>query len=207
MPEAATFDSSFVDRFAALRQVGGFHPYLTAEEEGEIIGRLRAAGYRTELTPELMITHFTTRKDSWPGTRRRIARGMVLGTGQVLRVALRDGLFTYHARRHNRALVTLAYLLVAAALAVAVPFGAPGWLELSWLAFGIIAFMALWWRHGAGMRSALYIAGDWLFGAIGIVLGFLRPPPDPRKFEPRVEIVRAGATAPAAERTSCSPSP
>jgi glycosyltransferase involved in cell wall biosynthesis len=205
----AGFGGTALYRFAALREVGGFHPYLAGEEEGEILGRLRAAGYRALLTPELMITHYTVRKDSWGGMRRRVTGGMVFGSGQVLRVALRNGLFAYHARRLNRTLIALVYLLVGVLVAGAIALGAPSWLELGWLGLGIAAFVALWWRHGEGIRSALYITTDWLLGAIGIAAGFLRPPPHPDQFQPSIEPVSGVAVSAALsatdEASACRP--
>jgi cellulose synthase/poly-beta-1,6-N-acetylglucosamine synthase-like glycosyltransferase len=186
----AGFGGTALYRFAALQEVGGFDPYLTAEEEGELIGRLTAAGYRKVLTTDLMITHFTPPRDTWGGARRRLVRGMPLGSGQVLRVALRHGLFGYHARRFNRQLATAAYIGVGVVIAAAVALGASLWFELSWIGLGAAVFLALWWRHGNGLRSALSICGEWVVGACGTFVGFLRPARDPRHFAPTIEVVR-----------------
>lgn len=181
------FGGTALYRRAALRAVGGFHPYLAAEEEAELLGRLRAAGYDAALTPDLMITHYTLRKETWRGATRRWARGMMLGAGQVLRVASRTGHFWYHARRLNRALLTLGYLVMGAAVSAAVLCGAPGWLALAWLAAGAAAAALLAYRHG--IQGAAHILLDWVSGAVGIAAGLFRTVPDPRSFQPHVEAI------------------
>jgi glycosyltransferase involved in cell wall biosynthesis len=188
-PSEAGLGGNALYRRRALLEVGGFHPFLPAEEEGELLGRLRAHGYAAECTGGLMFTHYTLPKDTWRGQLRRALRRMALGTGKVLRLAARDGSLGYHARRFNRELLTLVYLAYGAAIAAGVAFGAPRRLAALWILVGGVAFTALWWRRRR-LRSALYIATEWLTGAVGIAIGALLPIPDSRSFRPSVERVR-----------------
>ncbi|MGD0949262.1 MAG: glycosyltransferase [Candidatus Binatia bacterium] len=183
-------------RRSALLAAGGFNPYLTSEEEGELRGRLEAAGYKVTQTPELMFTHYTVPKDTWHGQVRRIRRRMMKGSGQVLRAAIPRGLFWYHARRLNRHLVMLAYVALGIASVIAVSTGLPLAILQVWVGVGIFAFAGLWYRRGC-FRSATYIVSDWTLGAIGLVMGFLAPLPDPHSFAPVIEPVSLRAGGPA----------
>jgi GT2 family glycosyltransferase len=199
-PNETELGGNALYRAAALRAAGGFHPFLIAEEEGELLGRLHAARYEVATTPELMFTHYTVPKDTWRGHLRRICRGMTMGPGQVLRIALGQGLFRYHARRLNRLLVMLAYLLVGLACAVAVRMGAPLSLGAVWFAVGVGAFVALWCRRGQ-LRSATYIVTDWVLGAIGVMVGFVVRTPSPEDFTPAVECLAQGSVVHATPRS------
>lgn len=188
VPGEASLGGTALYRAAALRAVGGFHPFLVAEEEGELLARLTAAGYTAAAIPDLMCTHHTIPKDTVRGHLRRVERRMTIGAGQVLRVALGHGLFGYHVRRLNRTLLMLAYLAVGLGCGVAALLGAGVMPAAAWLALGGLAFAALWYRRGQ-LRSATYIVTDWVLGAIGVVIGFLSPPLPPEHFEPMVEHV------------------
>lgn len=176
-------------RAAVLREVDGFNPFIVAEEEGELLGRIQAAGYHAVRVPEVMLTHHTVPKDTVSGVLRRQRRGLGRGRGQVLRLAIEQGLFLYHAHRFNRYLLTLAYLAAGLASAVAGALLVQPWVPLLWLSLGVLAFAWLWFRRGS-LRSASWIASDWLLVAAGIVGDFVRRPPRPERFDPLVERVR-----------------
>ena len=193
-PDEATLGGNALYRAAALHAVGGFHPFLASEEEAELLARLHGAAYTAAVTPDLMITHYTIPKDTWRGHLRRIGRRMTIGPGQVLRSAIPQGLFGYHARRLNRLLLMLTYLAAGLACGVADLAGAPAWLAWGWLVVGVVAFVVLWYRRG-DLRSTTYIATDWVLGAIGVVVGFLLALPLPRSFDPVVERVQHSASS------------
>jgi len=182
-------------RRAALDAAGGFNPWLRAEEEGELLARLRAVGFTARATPALMITHHATPRDTVSGQWRRVARGMSIGAGQVLRAALADGLVGAHLRRFNRYLVTLAYLLVGLLLLGWRLAGGGGWPLLVWSGGGVAAFLGLWLRRWR-LRSALYLSGEWLIGAVGLAVGFASRRRAVTAYAPLVE--RRGAASEAA---------
>lgn len=183
-PEVVSLGGNALYRRAALEQVGGFNAWLKADEEGELLGRLVAAGFRAEADPGLMFLHRAVPRDTWAGQWRRFARGMLIGPGQVLRLAVGRGLLRYHVVRLNRYLATLGYLLagVIAAVGGSTSFAI-------WAAAGALAFVALWWRRGR-LRSATYIVTDWLLGGIGLVGGFLVGGGPSRPAPPVIERLR-----------------
>ena len=176
-------------RADAMREAGGFNPYLKAGEEAELLGRIVACGYRQLATPEVMFTHHTLAKSTVRGFMSRLRRGLSRGTGQTLRLALAQGLFFYHARRLNRYLITCAYLIagvlaVVASTAVrsAAPFAA-------WLSCGVLGFTLLCYRRHS-VRSAAFIIADWVSVAIHLPADFLRKPLHADGFDPDVEQLR-----------------
>jgi len=189
-PEETGLGGNALYRRDALVAAGGFHPFLPAEEEGELLGRLRSAGWRVEPTRDLMFTHYTTPKDTVLGHGRRLRRGMTLAPGKVLRVAARDHLLTYHLKRFDRQVVTLVYLLLGVAAVVAVAFGAPVLVLAGWISAGALGFVALWYRRRR-LRSAVYIVTEWVLGAAGLALGALRDVPPAERFAPLVERLPA----------------
>jgi hypothetical protein len=173
-------------RRSALVEVGGFNPYLRAEEEGELLARLCAAGFPHIATTDLMCTHHALPKDTFAGHWRRCTRGMAFGAGQVLRLAVADGLVRHHAARLNRYLMALVFLATGAATACAAVAGFGIWPVAMWLGSGIAAFALLWLRRRR-LRSAVYLATEWLIGSIGLVVGLLLPRRDVGAFAPIVE--------------------
>jgi hypothetical protein len=187
--EASVLGGNALYRRSALLAVGGFNPFLKSEEEGELLARLCAAGFRAASTPELMCTHHTIPKDTLSSQWRRLAHGMTAGPGQTLRLALRDGLLRYHAPRFNRYLAVLAYVVAGLLAAIAAAAGAGSGPVVLWLGLGAIAFALLWLRQRR-LRSAVYIVWDWLMGSTGLLVGFVVPPRRIEEFVPIVEQLR-----------------
>src|SRR3954469_18147895 len=109
-PEEYGLGGNALYRAAALRETGGFNPYLVADEEGELLGRIILCGYHAVSTDDVMFVHYTLAKTSVAGFLRRLRRGLYRGNGQTLRAAASQGMFVYHVRRLNRYPMTLAYL-------------------------------------------------------------------------------------------------
>jgi len=173
-------------RSEALRCVGSFNPHLPAGEEGELLGRLLANGYRPLCTPTLMFTHYTQRKTEVAGFLARLRRGLGRGLGTTLRLAIGQGALCYHARRLNRYLITLAYLVLGAVT---------GLLSLAlhdlrplavWSLVAAAGFLLLW-RRRRSLREACFIVADWMSIALRLPIEFVRTPAAPEAFHPRVE--------------------
>jgi hypothetical protein len=60
---------------------------------------------------------------------------------------------------------------------------------------GMLAFAGLWYRRRC-LRSAVYIVSEWVLGAVGLVVGFLTPLPNPHTFAPIVEPLSRRAEEP-----------
>lgn len=176
-------------RAEALARVGSFHPFIVGEEEGELLGRLQAAGYRAIQVESLMITHYTEAVQTLEGFVQRYRRGLRTGTGQVLRLSIAQGLFWYHARRLNRYLATLAFLLLGIVLAAIGLVAGTAVPVLLWGAAGIAAFLLLWAKR-RDMRNTVYIIADWVTVALSMGRGFLRAPPSPASFSPALERLK-----------------
>jgi glycosyltransferase involved in cell wall biosynthesis len=176
-------------RSSVLRQVGCFNPFLRANEEAELLGRIRRAGYRELLKPPVMVTHHTLPKDSVRGFVKRWRYGMMKGQGQVLRIAVAEGLFAYHAKRLNRYLLTFLFLAAGVlAIGVGVAGSAPV-VPLAWASLGFVAFAYLCYRRRS-IRSAVYVTVDWVVAAIDVVRGFMDTPRPIDAFRPTIERIR-----------------
>jgi glycosyltransferase involved in cell wall biosynthesis len=173
-------------RADALRQVGGFNPYMLSDEEGELLGRLLAAGHREIVTPHLMFTHYTLPKTSLSGFFKRLRRGFTRGAGQTLRESIGQGTFLYHVRRLNRYVVMAGYLIAGAAVAVVSVVESNGIPAAAWLGCGFLAFAGLCIRRRS-IRSALFIVLDWVTSAVHLPTEFLRSTPSPNDFSPTVQ--------------------
>lgn len=176
-------------RADALSRVGSFHPFIVGEEEGELLGRLRAAGYRAVRTDRPMITHYTEAVQTVDGFLQRHRRGLRNGTGQVLRLALGQGLFWYHAKRLNRYLLTLSFMALGVVLAAGgLVAGTPVPLLL-WIAAAAGAFVLLWIKRRS-LRNASYIVADWVTVALSLGRGFMHAPPPAASFSPALERLK-----------------
>jgi len=177
----------------ALQTVGGFNPFISGNEEAELLGRIRAAGYRAVAMASIMVTHYhTARKDTPIESLRRWRQGYAHGVGQVLRLGLEQGLFRYHLRNWKQFPLVLGFLIAgAAAVAVAGFFRNPTF-ALAWLVVALVAFALLAARR-ASLREASRIVADWVVVAISLLPGFLRRPKRPSSFAPEIEILNAGA--------------
>ncbi|MFH1093337.1 MAG: glycosyltransferase family A protein [Candidatus Omnitrophota bacterium] len=80
-------------RQALLASGGYFNPFLKAEEEQEICIRLLKAGFKLFSLPYPMIKHYTSLNiDNF---RRRLNAGMYRGIGQMFRLTLVQGNFSF----------------------------------------------------------------------------------------------------------------
>jgi glycosyltransferase involved in cell wall biosynthesis len=167
-------------RAQALAIAGGFNPFIVGSEEQELAARLEARGFQLHTTSALMSVHHTTPRESAWGIWRRWRSGMQGGPGQVLRIALSDGLFLPHARRFNRYLTTFAYLAVGALFALAAPWHPRPF--LAWLVVGGAVFALLSWRLRS-LHAAGFVVADWVSVALASFRGFVETPRARETFE------------------------
>ncbi len=174
-------------RHEALARCDGFNPFIIGSEEQELCVRLEAHGFRALRTSEPMSVHHTAKKESIAGMWRRHRSGMQSGPGQVLRIALRDGLFMKHARRFDRYIVTFLYLALGVATVALAVAGYRRPLQ-AWVVVGVAGFLLLAWRRRS-LPDATFIVADWVSVAIGSFRTFLRRPALPDEFAYTLESV------------------
>lgn len=81
------FGGAAVYRARALKEAGGFNPYLYAGEENELGQRLRLKGHTLVCLPDTMITHHTASIGGWEEFLRKRKAKLFFGIGQALRVS------------------------------------------------------------------------------------------------------------------------
>lgn len=168
-------------RRAALDAVGSFNPYVTSYEEAELAERLRQAGYIVLRLPTLLGTHRTGLPGSLGELRRRFRDNLMRGYGQVLRLSMRDKLFWRHARHMQRYLQFTAMLLMGVVCGVLSLVSADARFMGLWV---IVcgALIGLFMIRSRSMTKPFCLILDWSFWTLPLILGFLRPPRDPRTF-------------------------
>lgn len=184
----AALGGSALYRRVALERSGGFNPFIIGGEEHELRVRLEAHGYRALSTRELMSLHHTMKKETPRGMWRRYRTGMQGGPGQVLRVALRDGLFLQQARYFDRYVGTAAYLLIGI-LTFLLAISVSALPAILWALVGVGAALMLVWRRRSA-REAVFIVLDWVSVAIASIRSFARHPHRPDDFAYNLEEVR-----------------
>lgn len=181
-PEAVyQLGGNAIYRRAALDAVGSFNPYVTSYEEAELAERLRQADYILLRIPTLLGTHSTGLPRSLGELRRRFRDHLMLGYGQVLRLALRDRLFWKHARHMQR------YLQFNAVMLIGVVCGALSLLrtDTRFIGMWVIACCALigfFMIRSRSMTKPFFFILDWSFWTLPLILGFMHTPRDPRTF-------------------------
>ncbi len=178
-------------RQEALMRSKGFNPFIIGSEEQELSVRLQASGFTSLRTLHLMSIHNTAKKESMAGMWRRFRSGMQSGPGQVLRVAIKDGLFIKHARRFDRYILTFIYLVLGICVAIFAILGHPRPFE-EWIVVGVAAFLLLGWRRRS-LGEAAFIVTDWVSVAVGSFRTFVRRPASPDEFRYTIEAVRSDA--------------
>lgn len=111
--EVRDFGGAALYRRSALKQVGGFNPYLISEEEPELCMRLRYAGYNLIHLPFLMGRHYCIPQKSLAGQLRRARLNYFSGLGQVPRYHLGTRLFWIYLKERGSFVVFLAAVLIS----------------------------------------------------------------------------------------------
>lgn len=175
------FGGNAVYRRAALEMVGSFNPLVRSFEEAELGARLRQAGWRLVRLPTRMAVHHTQRPDSVDEYWRRVRSHLFTGQGQVLRLALSQGLFREHARRQNRVLLFMLWGVVGVS-AVLASMVLSRWTPVAvWLVMSALVMMAFSLRSRSLTRP-LRMIFDWAVCSAPLLWGFLFAPADPAGF-------------------------
>jgi len=165
-------------RARALREVGGYNPWICSYEEAELCQRLYGAGHQVLFIPQPMISHLDHQPPSVGELRRRWRENLLLGHGQVLRLhPFRIRLYGGTAR--NLAMLGCFASLPPLALA-ALALGRP-WLMLLWPAAMGALYLAFALK-AASFTKPLFYGLVWTLGGVKLAQGFLRRPRDPADY-------------------------
>jgi glycosyltransferase involved in cell wall biosynthesis len=176
------FGGNAIYRRAALDAVGSFNPYIRSFEEAELGARLRRMGWQLVRIPVAMATHHTQKPDTASEYWRRLRGHLFTGHGQVLRIALRQGLFWEHARKLNRTLLFLLWSTIglsAAAGSLLIDSRSPVALWGAISGVLIATFMV----RSRSTTKPFRLIFDWAMCSIPLLWGFLLSPADPRRFQ------------------------
>ena len=150
---------------AALREIGGFDPYLLGYEDVDVGFQLRDAGYRLLRLPEVSAIHH----DDGAVTEsfRRWRQGYLIAPGQTIRKWARSPTILWRLiRRQRYELGVLAWVCAGAVAAISTPL-AVGWLLCSALAVSVVA-------SKLGVRGAVDFFMAKCFGLVGLAVGLRR---------------------------------
>ena len=147
---------------AALRDIGGFDPYLLGYEDVDVGFRLRDAGYRLLRLPTVSAVHH----DDGAVTEsfRRWRQGYLIAPGQTIRKWAGSPTILWRLiRRQRYELGVLAWVCAGAVAAISTPL-AVGWLLLSALGVGVVT-------SRLGVRGAIDFFMAKCFGLVGLAVG------------------------------------
>lgn len=175
------FGGNAIYRRTALEGVGSFNPSVRSFEEAELGARLRRAGWGLVRIPVLMGRHHTQKPDSVDEYWRRVRSHLFTGQGQVLRIALQQGLFWEHARRLNRVLLVMLWVAIGGATAVVSAALSRAEPVVAWLAVSAVLMVAFMLRSGS-VTKPFKLIFDWAACSLPLAWGFLLTPADPARF-------------------------
>ena len=182
-------------RRQALEAVGSFNPYILSYEEAELGARLRRAGWRLLRIPDLMAYHHTPRPDSMEEYARRLRSHLLTGHGQVLRLAVQQGLFWDHARRLNRLVLYLLWNAVGGVALLASAVRHTLYPGRVWLAASLLLLLVFMVRSRSLVKP-LRMVCDWSVCCWPLLWGVLLPCRDARQFRLAEAIVVDTHTVP-----------
>lgn len=165
-------------RAAALREVGGFNPWLCSCEEAELTTRLFDAGHRLLFIPRPMISHLDHHPPSVGELRRRWRENLLLGRGQVLRL---HPFRRAHYAGLWRILGMLALWALLPVLAGAAAAAHEARLLLAWPALLSALYAAFALKAASLTKPGFYFLA-WSLSSLKLIQGFLRRLPEPTDY-------------------------
>jgi glycosyltransferase involved in cell wall biosynthesis len=154
-------------RTEAVLRVGNFHPYLRAEEEYELCQRLRRSGFELRYLPIKVANHYGYLDVRLQELVRRLRRGHMLGTGDMLKWSITHGFVMENLLRFRVYVVLAAYLAVLPVALIGLI--SSRYYLLSWLA-GLCLFLAALIVSKKGVGNGLHAFVFKMTMALSIVL-------------------------------------
>lgn len=168
----------------ALREVGGFDPYLLGYEDIDVGFKLREAGYRLLRIPHISAVHHDEETVAEP--LRRWRRGYLFAPGQAIRRSLGSPSMLWRlVRRQQYKVGLLAWGCLGLLSLLSTPLFL-GWFLLSLVGFGVVA-------SKRGPAGAVRFFVTKAFGLAGLAVGLRRRTPAAETYPVEsVEVVAEG---------------
>jgi len=168
-------------RVSAVRQAGGYNPFICSYEETELCLRLHRAGQRIIYLPVPMVTHRDHRDAGLKELKRRLGQRLLFGQGQVLRLHPFEP--AIYRDLDRIVCLFLYYLFLFAGAGIVLLLGRPRWLLL--LPAAVLAPGLAHALKTREIKRPVYYFTAWNFGVYGLLQGLIMRPrtadeyPDP----------------------------
>lgn len=187
--EVQHFGGAALYRRSALEQVGGFNPYLIADEEPELCMRLRYAGYKLIHLPYLISRHYCIPPKSLAGQLRRARLNYFSGLGQVPRYHLGTRLFWIYLKERGSYVVYFIGVLISITTLLLTLFSGNIAFFGAWMLI-VGAFLLVFLIKKRSLRKTCLSLLLQSFNAYGAVCGFLMTPRSPEEYPTDAEIIQ-----------------
>jgi glycosyltransferase involved in cell wall biosynthesis len=177
-------------RSFALREAGGFNPYLRGVEDIECSIRLRATGYRITRTGMQMGVHMRVNKLTLSSISRRIKRGFLLGRGQLIRTSLSRPRMLFYFIKRFLPYVLFGLWLVAGIICLAlIPVVGSAFQLIIWACVALFV-LPIYLATARCRKHIVYTLLNTAAGGIELLRGLFIPVADPGSFSPELEWVK-----------------
>ena len=175
-------------RDALLKSGGYFNPFLRAEEEHEMCGRLLKAGFKLFSLPYPMIKHYTSL--SMDNFKNRLKAGMYRGIGQMFTQTLTQGNCSFvHFMRFKLFHIFFALIIVFCYAVFDMISNSDKSLLLAWV--GIIILMWLISCYvKRGIKEGTHSMYKWILMNTHILWGIFEYTPPMTKYPQEVIIIK-----------------
>lgn len=176
-------------RRSAVIACGGFHPFISGDEEVDFCMRIRQAAYKVVRLPRRICRHYCVPLTSSTGILRRLRLNMWFGYGQVARHYLGGTLFWPYIRARGSFLIPLAGLLLTFT-ALALSLGLSNGLIFGGWVFLCVTLLAGISIKKGSIKATLISVLIRLLIAYGTIRGFLMVPHSWEEYPTDPEIVQ-----------------
>jgi len=176
-------------RRRALKDVGYFNPYLYSQEELDVCQRLKRNGWRVQSLPYPMTTHYTYPPKGVEIFKKQMRARRFTGIGQILRLALTNGMFWVNLWRFRKFFFFL--ILVLTMILVAAGFLFSGNKKILIVECGMLfsVYFYLVFKKQS-FKKAMVSSIKWMMVISSVGKGFLECPKNPKDYPREVLIIR-----------------
>ncbi len=182
---------SVLYRRSALEKVGGFNPYLAAEEELELGLRLSAAGYELQRIPQPMTVHYTkyySHENPSGVTIRQLKRDWLLGRyvalGHVLALLWGNPFVSEYLKLYWKSLIFVGFYFIGI---LSILIG--GVYFFAWFSL-LVGFLGLRALLKKNIMDTLFYFVNYSLSVYGFTVGFFKPLPSMEKYQPQIRFIQ-----------------